>query len=292
MNYYRLILSLSLVAMLTACDYNERNFPGLDELSRPEHIIKEELSVTEANLPAVVAALNASDIPEASLWTAALNRDKAFSSEAPAESILPHYLRSLYYGADAGSLVDVTYDRITVDEDTPATERVTVQFFLTTAGWIFDPTIVRTFTKENYQVLVDYVLRTHAAANPALVNAPYHNAEYWYGFSAYYGNVTYREIDRAKDTAYPKTGTVEEKAAFMNTRTVEGLAVWLTETMPDLGPEVNGIEQRAKITVLIYADPLSDRQNVNWTYTFRCTAPGKWEFVERTSDDGKTEAAP
>lgn len=464
MKRYLYIISLLLLA---ACDYNERNFPGLDELARPENIIKEELTVTEAELPAVIAALNASGISEATLWASALNREKAFSAEAPPESILPWYLRSLYYGADAGSSVDVTYDikqtvnveqaileedfedytevnatidlngwsqhretgnyfwqaksydgwyaqiangasgqkvtwlispevdladiaapRFTFDlkvgyytascleikismdytggDPTSATwtdvtssftlptaptngfgnafenagvcdltpyvgqqihiafryngnadanpkrtttyqldnikvstlvpglsanvESVTDQFILSDAGWIFDPTYMRTFTKADYQVLVDYVLRTHAVANPALTG--YGNAEYYYGFSAYYGNVTYREVDRIKDTAYPTAGSPEEKAAFMNARTVEGLGIFLAETMPDLQPEVNGVEQLARLKVQIYSDPLSDRQTVEWTYTLRCTAPGKWEFVERRSDNGIVEIVP
>ena len=464
----RYIYILVLV-LLTACDYNERNFPGLDEISRPENVIREKLAVTEANLPAVIAALNGSDIPEATLWAASLNREKAFSDEAPAESILPWYLRSLYYGADAGSVADVTYDRketITVEQtafgedfegyatananidqngwsqvqesatyfwqskiydnnryaqmsngssgqkitwlispeidlaaiadpklsfdvkagnytascleikistdytegdptaatwtditasftlptapasgygdvfepagarsltefagrkirvafryngdatSTPArtttyqldnikvsksvpglaadAASVTGQFILSEAGWMFDPTVVRTFTKADYQVLVDYVIRTHAPSNPALVHAN-NNAEYYYGFAGYYGNVTYRESDRSKDTAYPTAGTVAEKAAFMNARTVEGLGIFLAETMPDLRPDVSGIEQLARLTVTIYSDPLADRQNVVWTYTLRCTAPGQWTFVERRSDTGTVETAP
>ncbi len=463
----RYIYIIVSAALLAACDYNERNFPGLDELSRPENVIQEEITVTEAELPAVIAALNGSDIPEATLWAASLNREKAFSDEAPAESILPWYLRSLYYGADAGSVADVTYDRketvtveqtafgenfegyatvnatiegngwsqyretgnyywqakeydnwyaqiangatgqkvtwlvspevdladisdpklsfdvkvgyytatcleikissdytegdptaatwtdvtasftlptapdnrygdvfenagvcdlsshageqiriafryngdadadpkrtttyqidnITVSKSVPGiapdAESVTGQFILSEAGWMFDPTIVKTFAKEDYQVLVDYVIRTHAVANPALTG--YGNAEYYYGFSAYYGNITYREVDRVKDTAYPTAGSAEEKAAFMNARTVEGLGIFLAETMPDLQPEVNGVEQLARLKVLIYSDPLSDRQTVEWTYTLRCTAPGKWTFVERRSDDGTVETAP
>jgi hypothetical protein len=283
MKRYIYSVLLSFAVLLAACDYNERNFPGLNEMSRPVNIHKGELAVTEADLPAVIAALNASGESEASVWTAALGRDKAFSDEAPAERILPRYLRSLYYGADAGSTVDVTW--------VTTVGSATGQFILSTAGWMFDPTVVKTLVKSDYQAVVDYVLRTHAVENPALVHYA-GNAEYYYGFSAYYGNITCRETDRSKDTAYPKAGSAGEKAAFMNARTVDGLGIYLSETMPHLQPEVNGITQLAKLTVLIYSDPVSSRQNVVWTYTLRCTAPGVWEFVERQSDDGTVETEP
>lgn len=159
----------------------------------------------------------------------------------------------------------------------------TGQFILSTAGWIFDPTVVVDFTGEEYQVVVDYVIRTHAVTNSALVHKN-NNAEYYYGFAAYYGNVTYRESDRKNDPLYPLEGSDAEKTAFMDARTIEGLSVYLAETRPQLQPDVNGVEQLARLTVVIYNDPTADRQNIRWSYTFRCTAPGTWEFVGREAD--------
>ena len=636
MKRYIHTIFLSLAVMLTACDYNERNFPGLDELSRPENILRADRTITEADIPAVIAALNASGDPQASAWAAALSRDKAFSDDAPAAGIIPYYLKSLYYAVDAGSSVNVTYDnreagdaaagalagepyivnsadyravwgdpyvesftpdksaaqhlpailaaaiaepaegmyvnveyyvsdeepvpanvdqtvmeedfedyetvneattrngwtqyqesgtytyqaktfngnwytqisngssgsritwfispetdlagladpRLTFDakvgyytstcleikigtgydgsdptavtwtdisasftlptapasgygddfenagsaslaafagqkvfvafryngdasatpartttyqldnirvyetipgiavenkslryaawsydeeatkwkaasadvlslqpEDyaamgvtylsreqapnyipvwlamkypyaqsgdsytvvfktaaqataagkylfaegrwtaEPATVSKTDQFILSTAGWMFDPTFVLTLDKSDYEVVYQYVVRTHAATNPDLLNTS-RKGEFYYGFVAQYPNVTYRDSDRRKDPAYPAEGTAADKAAFMNARTVEGLGVFMAEAMPQLQPEVNGVEQLAKLSIIIYSDPLSDRQNVTWTYTLRCTAPGVWEFVQREADDGTIETAP
>lgn len=161
----------------------------------------------------------------------------------------------------------------------------TEKFARSSAGWALDPTFRDELQKgkgeaDGYMMVVNYVKVHQAVSNPALINS-YGDTEYYYGFSGNHGNVSYRDKDRSLDTAYPSAGSIEEKAAFMNQRTIEGVALYLSLKYPNATPEVSGIQQMAEVTVLIYSDPSSDQTNVNWTYTMKCTGNKKWEFVER-----------
>jgi hypothetical protein len=159
-------------------------------------------------------------------------------------------------------------------------------------AWIFDPTLILAPVKEDYMLVVTYVQDNLVSAeNPDVVNQQYKDSEYYYGFSANYRNVSYREVDRLKDKTYPANGTEDEKVSFMNQRTIEGLAVLLTLKYPDAQPVVSGVDQMARIdNLLIYMEPKA-ATNVYWSYTFQCTGTKEWKFVSRESNDGRSEVA-
>lgn len=161
-------------------------------------------------------------------------------------------------------------------------------------AWIFDPTFIISATKEDYMLMVTYVQDNLVSAeNPDLINATYKDSEYYYGFSANYRNITYREKDRTYDTTYPKTASDAEKVAFMNQRTKDGLAILLTLKFPDAQPMVSGVEQFAEFRSLtIYSEPGITQANVYWDYTFQCTGDKEWKFVSRKASDGRSEEAP
>jgi len=157
--------------------------------------------------------------------------------------------------------------------------------------WIFDPTLIIPITKADYQLVVDYMKEHFYDGNENAWDTR-GNAEFYFGFSAYYGNVSYREVDRSKDNTYPIDGTQDEKVKFMDDRTKEGLIALLTIKYPNATPLVSGVEQFARYdNVLIYSEP-GVATNVYWTYTFQCTGDKEWKFISRESiTDGRTETA-
>lgn len=161
------------------------------------------------------------------------------------------------------------------------------QFIRTkTDGWLFDPTHIIDFrgNKNEFQTIVDYVKVNQGVQTPALVDSR-GNAEFYYGFSAYYANVTYRDKDRVNDPSFPVDASAAEKTAFMNKRVGEGLAAYLSVKFPNATPTVSGIDQLAIIKdVLIYSDPSSTIANQYFTYTMQCVGNKEWKAISRESE--------
>ncbi len=157
--------------------------------------------------------------------------------------------------------------------------------------WIYDPTIIIPISKADYQLIVDYVKEHYYEGNEAVWDTR-GNAEYYFGFSQYYGNISYREAGyRDKDKTYPLSGTQEEKVKFMNDRTKEAFSILLTLKYPNAVPMVNGVDQKARFdNVVIYYEP-DAVTNVTWSYTFQCVGDKEWKFVSRESNDGRSEVA-
>ncbi|VBB43729.1 conserved exported hypothetical protein [uncultured Paludibacter sp.] len=150
-------------------------------------------------------------------------------------------------------------------------------------GWVFDPTLRVTMKKglnptDDYMMLVNYVKETYGTTYPTVLG--YYGtslqSEYYYGASGYYGNISLRESDRLKDPSYAALTTAEEKAAFLEARTQEGLAVYLALKFPDAQPQVSGIDVYAYVTTAIYDGTTTstyiykyqrmDNENLKWKY--------------------------
>lgn len=161
------------------------------------------------------------------------------------------------------------------------TETLTSQFVYTVDGWVFDPTITYTMVAEDYMIVVQYVIDNLASQTPALVGQ-YGDAEYYYGFAAYYSNISLRETDRGRDPDYAALTTDEEKKAYFEERTIEGLGIFLRYKYPDATPQVSGIDVLAYVTCAIYDGVATDR---GCTFLFQCVGanPSTWEFVEQTA---------
>ncbi len=161
--------------------------------------------------------------------------------------------------------------------------------------WIFDPTIVAdlqnaTTGSAEYQIVVDYVKTHQAVENPNL--SKYADSEYYYGFSARYRNVSYRDQDRSNDPEYPVNGTKQEKEKFCNDRTIEGLELYLSLRYPNAQPLVNGVVQKARITIMVYSSHESNIGYETWIYTMECVGDKDWKFIERMStEDERVEKA-
>ncbi len=153
------------------------------------------------------------------------------------------------------------------------------------SGWVFDPTLYVTMVKgknptDDYMMVVNYVIKNYEASNPALINS-YRDAEYYYGFSANYGNISLRDIDRMKDLTYAALTTTEEKQAYMKERTEEGLAVYLSLKFPEAQRQVSGFDVYAYVTTAIY----DGSSTLNYIFVYQCIESGnssqasKWKYI-------------
>ena len=107
---------------LTACDYNDKNFDGLDDLSKPGDIAKIEYTLTADDYSKLVAmpanktlAAKLDGEDESKPFTAALGQIKsklAFNDLTPAKDFAPAFLADKWYSKDENSAVLLTYNII------------------------------------------------------------------------------------------------------------------------------------------------------------------------------------
>ena len=214
----------------------------------------------------------------------------SYMNAATAANNLPVYLAGKFPYAQNATVKTVVYKNASgnsyyADEYT-LTERIwTPNSFITTntdqfifsgfdvSGWIFDPTLTITMEKVDYQLLVDYVKQNFAGKTPALIHAN-NNAEYYYGASAYYGNMSMREVDRLRDPDFATLITQEEKDAYLKQRTEEGLGIYLSLKFPDATPQVAGIDVFAFVNTAIY----NGASTILVTYKYQCVGanPSQW----------------
>lgn len=105
--------------LLTGCNYNDKNFDGLDEMTKPEQVFKLDYTLTDADYATIstnksnVAIANADGV-SADLKAVASNL--CLSNVITAEKYVPAFLANKWYTADAGSAIKVTYN---VSNDAP-----------------------------------------------------------------------------------------------------------------------------------------------------------------------------
>jgi hypothetical protein len=159
--------------------------------------------------------------------------------------------------------------------------------------WLFDPSIYVTMKKglnatDDYMLVVNYIKANQGVTTPSLLG--YYGTtleyEYYYGFLAYYGEISWKETDRKFDPDYVKLTTVDEKVAFLTQRTQEGLAVYLALKYPDAQPQVNGIDLYCYITTTLYYEftaTTSTTSTTNYRYKYQRIDNGKlkWKYVDR-----------
>lgn len=160
-------------------------------------------------------------------------------------------------------------------------------------SWKYNPIVTITFTKADYQVIVD-VVKDDPLKN-SYFNKRYKNEEYWYGANAYYGNFDFKVKNRTgtytfNGVTYPKdslgtfTGkTIEENTIMFNKRLQEGLIVYLEKKFPDMQPiTVSGLPAYVEITYNIY---VGYNPTPRFVAKFRVKDVGKFEVVSYTPQD-------
>ena len=166
-------------------------------------------------------------------------------------------------------------------------ETKTSQFVYSDIGWVFDPTLHVTMEKgkadtDDYMMVVNYVIDNQAKDNPRLINS-YRDSEYYYGFSANYGNISLRQSDRMNDGTFAALTTDEQRAAYFEERTIQGLELYLSLKFPNQTTQVNGVDVYSIVTCAIYN---GNSTNNNCVFKFKCVSQGKWEYTETIADPG------
>ncbi len=161
-------------------------------------------------------------------------------------------------------------------------EKRTEQFVFSgwsNAGWIFDPTVRYSLAQADYKTLLTYVEQNHGG----YYDSEYKDSEYYYGASTYRNAFSWT-VNKwvALNPEYAALSTDAERMAYCEARTQAGVQKFLELKYPGATPSVNGVEQRAFITVATWKN-----QGIPiyfyYTYEFKCVGenPSQWEFVKR-----------
>lgn len=110
---YIIPVMASLLA-LGACDYNEDNFEGLEDMTRPTNVFKKDYTLTEADYSTIANnSTNKSLASEAGLSgeLSAIKTSLTFTDELPGTVYIPAFLAATWYTGDDGSAIKVTYNQ-------------------------------------------------------------------------------------------------------------------------------------------------------------------------------------
>lgn len=111
---YIILPMLASLFIFSACnDYNEDNFEGLEETSRPTDVFKRDYTLTDDDYATIASNSTNKAIAKEKGLTAeleALKTTKAFTDELKAEDYLPAFIAAKWYAGDDGSAVKVTYN--------------------------------------------------------------------------------------------------------------------------------------------------------------------------------------
>lgn len=140
----------------------------------------------------------------------------------------------------------------------------TSQFIHTGAdGWVFDPTVVFTMGKADYQIIVENV-KADATKEET---SKYADSEYYYGSSYKYDNFDIRDGKRSANFAKWEDGAKEAIGQIL-----------LPTKFPNAVKDVSGVQVNYKVTFRTY-----DGSYDTYEVTFKCTKSGPnptFEFVE------------
>lgn len=139
----------------------------------------------------------------------------------------------------------------------------TEQFIYGDQGWMFDPTVNHTMVSADYQLVVTAVLDDPATS--MFVRGTYKNEEWYYGFNAYYNNVSFRLLGTgASREGVPSSveydtelhaldGDTAAQAALLWKRLIEkGMPLYLRLKWPLATVQVQGVDVMYNITVVVY----------------------------------------
>ena len=234
---------------------------------------------------------------------------KPYLAAADAPNYLPILLKLKYPYAQQGDVKVVVYKTSATTENADEyvyknevwspnsfIEPRTEQFIKRDDGkWVFDPSVSYKMVKADYQLMCDYVLN-----DPVLYvykRGTYTNEEWYYGFNAYYDNISLRvsgsptssrdvPCSLENDTELHSLATDEEKAALLWKRlTEEGMIIYLQLKFPNTAAVVSGVTVDYHITAKVYYGPTSnDTKMYEFSYktltSGTATAPPTFEFID------------
>ncbi len=112
-NKYISSLFVAAVIVLSSCNYNDKNFDGLKELTSPEDVIKLDYTLVDADYAAIASnSTNKKIAQEADVTSqlSAVASNFCLSDVITAKQYVPAFLAAKWYTADAGSAIKVTYN--------------------------------------------------------------------------------------------------------------------------------------------------------------------------------------
>lgn len=110
----KIISSLLALILLAGCDYNERNFEGLEKGDHPTDVKKVEYTLTDADYATIAgnkANIAIAEGADVASQLAAIKSKFALSDVITAKTYLPAYISEKWFTADAGSSVKITYNK-------------------------------------------------------------------------------------------------------------------------------------------------------------------------------------
>lgn len=105
--------ALATVLMFSGCDYNEKYFDGLDEMTRPTNVFSKTYTLVEADYATISSnKANIALAKEAGVEKELgyVKNDLYLSEKISGATYIPAFLSATYYTADEGSSVKVTYN--------------------------------------------------------------------------------------------------------------------------------------------------------------------------------------
>lgn len=108
-----LLISISALLLLFGCDYNDKYFDGLDDLSRPKDVFSKQYTLLEGDYKTIAdnkANIAMAEAEGVSTQLKNLATNKYFTGPLDPKKYIPAFLLNKYIAADDGSVVKVTYD--------------------------------------------------------------------------------------------------------------------------------------------------------------------------------------
>jgi len=197
------------------------------------------------------------------------NYDNFSSSDSP-DNYLPQLLEQKYPYAQEGDVMVAVYKYYSGGVQTRANEYhfsegawmkynpveiYTDQFIMTrNDGWVFDPTVMFTMAKSDYQIIVDWV---KANKGSEYVDS-YGTQDFWFSAGAYYSNYDVR--DKWDTDAFDSWQEAVQASIA---------EVLLPAKFPNAVTQVSGIDVMYKVTFAVYSGIAE-----TYTWTFQCTKSG------------------
>ncbi len=101
--------------VFSSCDYNDENFEGLDDMTEPTNVKTIELTLSDEDYSSISKNSTNKSLAETaglSSELSALKTSKAFTSSLTGADYIPSFLDDVYYTADEGYAIKVTYNYI------------------------------------------------------------------------------------------------------------------------------------------------------------------------------------
>lgn len=200
-----------------------------------------------------------------------------FSSSILPQDYLPQFVSNMYPFSQEGDTAIIVYKYFSGSTITKADKLTfiggnwhvvlskTDQYVLSSSGWVFDPTINYSMTKDDYQIIVDYV---KSDVGESYITK-YGDSETYYGTNAYYGEFQVGETNFDHDAF----------ATWQDAATEAIGKGFLPGKFPNSPAQVDGVDLNYKITFGAYVSG----QMIYYSITFKCTKAGPnptFEYVE------------